>query len=151
MKSVYIIISYFSSLMRSGMVLTSDFNFPFVTSTPFSMRFAVDVETAHSKRILSFFELFNLMNGTIKFCGLFFLIFFEDLHLSTLHILVFSFSKTKKSMNMPISTSKKEHRFTRIKGCFFIVNVARTKTLVFSFLLDEIGCAKATGRFICSI
>ena len=34
--------------MRSDMVLTSDFNFPFVTSTPFSMCFAVDVETTHS-------------------------------------------------------------------------------------------------------
>ena len=34
--------------MRSDMVLTSDFNFPFVTSTPFSMCFAVNVETTHS-------------------------------------------------------------------------------------------------------
>ena len=64
--------------MRSDTVLTSDFNFPLVTSTPFSMCFAVDVETAHSKIILSFFALFNLMNGTIKFFGLFLLIFFED-------------------------------------------------------------------------
>ena len=60
------------------MVLTSDFNFPFVNSTPFSMCFAVDVETAHFRRILSFFAIFNLMNGAIKFCGLFLLIFFED-------------------------------------------------------------------------
>ena len=37
--------------MRSGMLLTSDFTFPFVTSTPFSMCFAVELETAHSKRI----------------------------------------------------------------------------------------------------
>ena len=64
--------------MRFGMVLTSDFNLPFVTSTPFSIGFAVDVEIAHSKAILPFFALFNLMNGTIKFCGLFLLIFFED-------------------------------------------------------------------------
>ena len=47
--------TYFSSLMRSDMVLTSDFDFPFVTSTPFSMCFALDVETTHSKRILFFF------------------------------------------------------------------------------------------------
>ena len=59
--------------MRSGMVLTSDFNFPFVT-----MCFAVDVETAHSKRIFSFFAAFNLMNAAIKFCVLFLLIYFED-------------------------------------------------------------------------
>ena len=64
--------------MRSDMVLTSDFNFPFVTSTPFSMCFAVDVETTHSKRILSFFELLNLMNEKIKLFGLFLFIFFED-------------------------------------------------------------------------
>ena len=64
--------------MRSGMVLTSDFNFPFVTSAPFSMCFGVVVETVHPKRILSFFALFNLVNGTIKFCGLFLLISFED-------------------------------------------------------------------------
>ena len=64
--------------MRSDMVPTSDFNFPFVTSTPFSMCFAVDVETTHSKRILSFFALLNFMNGTIKFFGLFFFVFFED-------------------------------------------------------------------------
>ena len=60
------------------MVLKSDFNFPFVTSTPFTVLFDVDVETTHSKRILSFLPLFNLMNGTIKFFGLFLLIFFED-------------------------------------------------------------------------
>ena len=64
--------------MRSGIALTSGFKFPFVTSTPFSMYFAVDVETAHSKRILFFFTLFNLMNRTIKFCGFFLSIFFED-------------------------------------------------------------------------
>ena len=50
--------------MRSDMVLTSDFNFPFVTSTPFSMCFVVDVEITHSKRTLSFFALLNLINGT---------------------------------------------------------------------------------------
>ena len=64
--------------MRSDMVLTSDFNFPFVTSTPFSMCFAVDVETTHSKRILYFFALFYLMNGAIKFFRLLLLILFLD-------------------------------------------------------------------------
>ena len=59
------------------MVLTSDFNFPLVTSTPFSMCFTVHVETTDSKRNLSFFALFKLMNGTVKFFGLFLLIFFE--------------------------------------------------------------------------
>ena len=127
--------------MRSDMVLTSDFNFPFVTSTPFSMCFAVDVETTHSKRILSFFALLSLMNGTIKFFSSSFLKM-EDLQLSTLHILVFFFSKTRKSMNMQISVSKKEHLFSRIRGCFFIINVAHSKTLVFSSLLDEIGWFK---------
>ena len=68
------------------MILTSGFNFPFFTSTLFSMCFGVDVGTTYSKRVLSFFTLFNLMNGT-------------------------NFSKTRKSMNMPISTSKKEHLF----------------------------------------
>ena len=62
----------------------------------------------------------------------------KDLQLSTLHILVFFFSKTRKSMNMPISASKKEHLFSRIKGCFFIINVSQTKTLVFSSIMDEI-------------
>ena len=52
--------------------------FPFTISTPFSTCFAVDEETTHSKRILSFFALFNLMNLTIKFFRLFLLIFFED-------------------------------------------------------------------------
>ena len=65
-------------LMRSDIILTLDFNFAFVTSTTFSMCFAVAVETTHSERILSFFALFNLMNGTIKFFGLILLIFFED-------------------------------------------------------------------------
>ena len=116
-------------------------NFPFVTSTPFSMCFALDVETTHSKRILSFFVLLNLMNGTINFFSSSSLNM-EDLQLSMLHILVFFFSKTKKSMNMPISASKKEHLFSRIKGCFFIINVAHTKTLVFCSLLDEIGWFK---------
>ena len=60
------------------MVLTSNFNFPFVTSTPFSMCFAVDVETAHSKRVLSFFALSDLMNRTIKFFGFFLLNVFVD-------------------------------------------------------------------------
>ena len=64
--------------MRSGMVLTSDVKFPFVTSAPFSMCFAVVVEIARPKRILSFFALFNLVNETIKFCGLFLFISFED-------------------------------------------------------------------------
>ena len=66
----------------------------------------------------------------------------EDLQLSTLHVLVFFFSKTRKSMNMSISASKKEHLFSRIKGCFFIINVAQTKTLVCSFLVDVIGWFK---------
>ena len=53
----------------------------------------------------------------------------EDLQLSTLQILVFFFSKTRKSMNMPISASKKEHLSSRIKDCFSIITVAHTKTL----------------------
>ena len=64
--------------MRFDMVLESDFNFPFLISPPFSVFFAVDVETTHSKRILSFSELFDLMNGTIELFGLFLLIFFDD-------------------------------------------------------------------------
>ena len=42
---------------------------------------------------------------------------------------------------MPISASKKEHLFSRIlsSGCFFIINVTHTKTLVLSFLSDKIG------------
>ena len=128
--------------MRSDIILTSDFNFPFVTSITFSICFAMDVETTHSKRILSFFALLNLMNRVVKFFSSSFLKM-EDLQLSTLHILVFFFSKTRKSMNMPISASKKEHFFSRIKGCFFIINVAHTKTLVvFSSLLDENGWFK---------
>ena len=58
-KICILLSTYFSTLMRSDMVLTSDFNFPFVTSTPFSMCFAVDVETRHSKKILSFFCFFE--------------------------------------------------------------------------------------------
>ena len=60
------------------MAFKSDFNFLFVTSAPFSMLFAVDVETTHSKRILYFFALFYLMNGAIKFFGLPLLILFLD-------------------------------------------------------------------------
>ena len=97
-KICILLSTYFLTLMRSDMVLTSDVNFPFVTRTPFSMYFSVDVETTHSRRILSFFPLLNLMNGTIKFFSSSFLKM-EDLHLPTLHILVFFFSKTRKSMN----------------------------------------------------
>ena len=82
---MYIIIYIFSSLMKFDMVLRSDFNFLFVTSTPFSVFFAVDVETTHSKRILHFLALFNLMNGTIEFFGLFLLISFEDGRLTTVN------------------------------------------------------------------
>ena len=78
MKICILLSTYFLSLMESDTVLTSDFNFPLVTSTPFSMCFAVDVETTHSKIILSFFALFNLMNGTIKYFGSFLLIAFEN-------------------------------------------------------------------------
>ena len=45
-------------------------------------------------------------------------------------------------MNMSKSASKKEHLFSRIKDCFFIINVTHTKTLVCSSLLDEIGWFK---------
>ena len=82
MKNMYIIINIFSTLIKSDMVLRSDFKFPFVTSTPFSMCFAVDFETTHSKIMLSFFCTF--------------------------------------------------------KGSFFLINVAHTKTLVSSSLMDEI-------------
>ena len=77
-KVCILLSTYFSTLVRSDKVLKSDFNFPFVTSTPFSMCFAVDVETTHSKRILSCFALLNLMNGTTKFFGLFLFLSFED-------------------------------------------------------------------------
>ena len=93
-KICILLSTYFSTLMRSDMVLTSDFNFPFVIITPFSMCFAVDVETTHSKRILSFFALLNLMNRVVKFFSSSFLKM-EDLQLSTLHILVFFFAKIK--------------------------------------------------------
>ena len=59
-KICILLSTYFSTLMRSDMVLTSNFNFPFVTSTPFSMCFALDVEITHSKRILSFFCTFEI-------------------------------------------------------------------------------------------
>ena len=73
--------TYFSSLTKYDIVLRSDFNFPFVTSTPLRALFAVDVETTHSKRVLSFSALFNLMNGTTIFFELFLLAFLkrEDL------------------------------------------------------------------------
>ena len=118
--------------MRFDMVLTSDFNFPFVTSTLFSMCFAVDVETTHSKRILSFFALLNLMNEAIKFFGLF-LIFFENG--KPLHILVFFFSKTRKSMNMPILASKKEHLFFKNKRLFLQYKCCTYQNI--SFLLPS--------------
>ena len=71
--------------MRSNMILTSDFNFPFVTTIPFSMFFAVDVETTRCKRVLHFFTFLNLMNGTIKFFGLLLFILFEDGRLTTVN------------------------------------------------------------------
>ena len=45
-------------------------------------------------------------------------------------------------MSISIYATKKEHLFSRIKGCFFIINVAQTKTLVCSFLVDVIGWFK---------
>ena len=77
----------------------------------------------------------------------------EDLQLSTLHLLVFNFSKTRKSSNMSVSSaSKKEHLFFRIlsSGCFFIANVTHTKILVFFFLLNEWNW-KTRNRFNCNI
>ena len=121
------------------MELTSGFNFPFVTSTPFSICFAVNVETTHPKRMLSLLHFLMWWAGQSNFSNYFSWSYLkmEDLQLSTLYIFVFFFSKTRKSMNMPISTSKKEHLFPRIKGCFFIINVSQTKTLVFFSILDE--------------
>ena len=147
---MYIIIYIFSSLMRSDIVLRSDFNFPFFTSTPFSVFFAVDVETAHSKRILSFLELFNLMNGTIKFFGLFLLIFFEDGRPTTVTSAPFGllFFLNKEIYEYFNISQQKRTPFSRVKGCFFIINVTHTKTLVFSFLLDEIGWSK-NNKQIC--
>ena len=52
--------------------------FSFVTSTPFSTFFVVDVETTQAKIIFSFLALFNSMNGTIIFFVLFLSSFFED-------------------------------------------------------------------------
>ena len=123
------------------MVLTSDFIFPFVTGTPLCMCFVMHLETTHSKRILSFFYTFKLRQSNFLDCFSSSFLKMEDFQLSMLHILVF-FSKTRKSMNMPISASKKEHLFSRIKGCLLIINVAHTKT--FSSLLDEIGWFKNT-------
>ena len=71
----------------------------------------------------------------------------EDLRLSTPHILVFFFSETRKSVNMPISASKKKYIFSRIKTSFFIINVAHAKTLVSSSLLDKIGWFKNNRHF----
>ena len=84
----------FHPLRGSDMVLRSDFKCSFVTSTPFSAFFTVDVETTHS---WSFSKM-------------------EDLQLPTLHLSILLFSKTRKSMNTygPISASKKEHLFSRI-------------------------------------
>ena len=64
--------------MTSDMVLTSDFNFLFVTSTPFYMCFAVDVETTHSKRILSFFCTLEFDERDNQIFWIVSLIFFED-------------------------------------------------------------------------
>ena len=71
----------------------------------------------------------------------------KDLQLSTLHILVFFFSKTRKSMNMPISARKKEHLFSRIKGYFFIIDVSQTKTFFPPLWMKSAG-SKTTGRQI---
>ena len=96
-KICMLLSTYFSTLIRSDMVLTSDFNFPLVTSTPFSMCFTMDVETTHSKRILSFLHFWIWWTGQSNFSDCFSSSFLkmED------HILVFFFSKTRKSMNMP--------------------------------------------------
>ena len=48
---------------------------------------------------------------------------------------------------MPISASKKEYIFSRIKASFFIINVAHAKTLVSSSLLDKIGWFKNKRHF----
>ena len=115
-----------------------------VTSTPFSMCFALDVETTHSNESCLFLHFLIWLTGQSNFSGCFSWAFLkmEDLQLSTLHILVFFFFKIKNSVNMSISASKKEHLFSRVKGYFLIIDIAHTKTLVFSFLLDEIGWFK---------
>ena len=129
------------------MVLISDFKFLFVTCTPFSALFAVDVETAQSKRTMSFSALFNLTNRTIIFFVLFLLIFLEDGRPATIncvHPSLYLFSKKRKYMNVSISSSKKEHVFSRIlsSSCFFIINVTHAKALVLLFLSDKIGWSK---------
>ena len=132
---------YFSFLKRSDMVLKSDLNFSFVTRTPCSMCFPVDVETTHSCLFLHF-SIWWTGEPNFSDCFSWSFLKVEDLQLSTLYILVFFFFKTRKSMDMSILASKKENLFSRVKGCFIIINVAHTKTLVFSFLLNEIGWFK---------
>ena len=51
--------------------------FPFLLAHFSVCALTVDVETTHSKRVLPFFIIFNLMNGEIKFFGLFLWIVFE--------------------------------------------------------------------------
>ena len=116
------------------MILTSDFNFPFFTSTPFSIY------------VLLLIWIWWMGQSNFSDCFSSSFLKMEDLQLTTLHILVFIFSKTRKSMNMPISASKKEHLFSRIKGCLFIINVGHTRT-VFSSFLDEIGWFKNNRQF----
>ena len=92
--------------------------FPFFASTLFSICFAVDVETTHSKSVFLFLHFLIWWTRQSNFSGGFSwsLLKMEDLQLPKLHILVFFFSKTRKSMNMPISPSKKEHFFQEWKA-----------------------------------
>ena len=150
MKNMYIISTYFSSLMRSGTVLTSDFNFLFVNSTPFSMCFAVDVETAHSKRILSCFALLNLMNETIKFCGLFLLIFFEDGRPTTVNAAHFDLLFFLKQGNLWLcqyQPAKKPPIFEN-KRLFLHCKCCTYRNITFWM---ELASSKTTGRFICNM
>ena len=84
------------------------------------MCLAVDVETTHSERILSFLHVWIWWMRQSNFSDCFSSSFFkiEDLQLPTLHILVFFFSKTSKSTNMPISARKREHPFFKNKRLF---------------------------------
>ena len=132
------------------MILTSGFNFPFFTSTLFSMCFAVDIETTLSKRVLSFFALFNLMKEAIKIFGLFLLIVFEygRLRLSKLHILIFFFSKTRKSINMPISTGKKNTFFKNKRLLLHYKCCTYQNISFFPYFWMKLAGLKTTGRFI---
>ena len=126
-KICILLSTYFSTLMRSDMVLTSDLLWMWKLHTLkescfFFCTFEFDERDNQFFRIVSLHLFWKWKTYNCQRCT-----FWSS-----------SFLKQGNIWICQYPLAKKEHLFSRIKGCFFIINVSQTKTLVFSSIMDEI-------------